>query len=538
MINREISIMIRIQHPTIIKFFGYSLEDFTGNNNVTILMELSINGSLSDYLDKVKNKQADFDNNTVRQIILIGITRAMMYLHQNHILHRDLKPLNVLLDSDYHPKIIDFGLSKFFEPDKTPNATNNCGTPIYMEPEIISNDLYSEKTDVYAFGILMYEVVTNKIPYPMYQSGKMTYFQFSKKVVEENYRPIFDLPVKKSIQELIEKCWSPNPEKRPSFENLFNKLAYSNKEWIIDIYEGIETENEYEMNKYFLENVDISKIENYVGLITEKKQDKEDKNSINEIKDQLARLAKENEEMKRQIAELKNESKNQQPKFQICDPPQTPNVAEISPRLSLNLDKNCEPSKSKKITVKSESLKVIVVGRPFVGKTSIIKRICFGVFEPEYVSTIGLSYLQYSACYDNKEIIINFWHTAGEEKSRSVSLMYYRNAHVAIIIFDLTNLDSANSIQSYIDDVKSICPDSYILVVANKEDLPNKVVPLDEIRNWCNHKGFGFQAVSAKTGHRINIIVPIILANITFVQIEETEIKLGTTNQKKKKGCC
>ncbi|KAK8850271.1 hypothetical protein M9Y10_018399 [Tritrichomonas musculus] len=203
MINREIGIMIRCQHPTIIKFVGYSLKDFNDQANVTIFMDLAKKGSLSDYLEKVRKGLSDilFDN-TVRQIILIGISYGMMYLHHRHIIHRDLKPGNVLLDDNLHPIITDFGLSKFNENNYSFDQSQQCGTSIYMAPEVFENNQYSEKADVYSFGILMYEVVTDSIPYPLFESKKITPIKFANKVIYEGYRPEFNVPIKLSSKNI------------------------------------------------------------------------------------------------------------------------------------------------------------------------------------------------------------------------------------------------------------------------------------------------------------------------------------------------
>ena len=116
MIKREIEIMIRYQPPTIIQFQGYSLNEFNNQDNVTIFMDLAEKGSLAEILQKTKSGLLDdiFDN-TQRQIILVGIARGMMHLHNNKVIHRDLKPGNILLDKELHPHITDFGMSKFSE---------------------------------------------------------------------------------------------------------------------------------------------------------------------------------------------------------------------------------------------------------------------------------------------------------------------------------------------------------------------------------------------------------------------------------------
>ena len=298
MINREISIMMRITHSTLIRFIGYSLEDFEGNNNVTIIMEYHEKGSLSKYLQDSRTGNADIEfDNTKRQIILIGIAYGMSFLHKNHIIHRDLKPSNILLDNELKPHIIDFGLSKFYEEGKPQSSIQQVGTKIYMSPETIEENVYNEKTDVYSFGILMFEVITNQIPYPDFQNGKITEYKFNNQVVQENFRPIFDFPVKDSIKNLIKRCWSKNSNERPTFEELFNKLAFNDENWIIDVYEGNENENEYDISKYFLDGVNSEEIFEYVEYI-------QDTTPFEELK-------KENEHMKTQIQEENIKSTDQ-----------------------------------------------------------------------------------------------------------------------------------------------------------------------------------------------------------------------------------
>ena len=159
-ILREIKILIQVQHPTIIRFYGFSYRDCEHKNNITIFLEFMENGSLEKY---ISGKNKDKLNNTQRQIILIGIARGMMILHEKNIIHRDLKPANILLDKDYKPHITDFGQSKHFNPNDSMNQScDGIGTSNYMAPEVIKEKKFDAKADVYSFGILMYELVTGK----------------------------------------------------------------------------------------------------------------------------------------------------------------------------------------------------------------------------------------------------------------------------------------------------------------------------------------------------------------------------------------
>ena len=100
--------LVRLQHFTIIKYYGYSLQDFDGKNNITLIIDLARNGSLSSYIERIRTPNNEiFYNNTSRQKILIGIVRGMIYLHSHGITNIDLTPRKILLDDYYLPKITD-----------------------------------------------------------------------------------------------------------------------------------------------------------------------------------------------------------------------------------------------------------------------------------------------------------------------------------------------------------------------------------------------------------------------------------------------
>ena len=277
MINREIGNMIRAQHPTIIKLFGYSLQDFDGFPNVVIFMELAANGSLSEILQKARNKNPDKNvDNTVRQIILVGVAFGMMHLHQHKIIHRDLKPDNVLINENYQPCVTDFGLSKSYESGNS-NPSRTCGTSVYKAPEVIKNRQYSEKSDVYSFAILMYEVLTDLVPFPSFLNDELTEFKFNEKVVCENFRPTFSVPIKKSFKELIEQCWSADPSERPSFEEIFHKLAFNIDDSSFDIFQSKPNQNN-KLNVNESNKTESNKTESNKGDLNKNESNKNDLN--------------------------------------------------------------------------------------------------------------------------------------------------------------------------------------------------------------------------------------------------------------------
>ena len=155
-------------------------------------MDYMKQGSLANLIEQETNSlcPSNYDN-TKRQIILVGIARGMMLLHKHCVIHRDLKPENILLDSDFHPRITDFGLSKFFDPNHSMSQSmSESGTVVYMAPEVISSDHFNTKADVYAFGILMFEVVAGRRAYDDVLSGKKKLNEFQLKTkVQNGFRP-------------------------------------------------------------------------------------------------------------------------------------------------------------------------------------------------------------------------------------------------------------------------------------------------------------------------------------------------------------
>ncbi|XP_072061658.1 cysteine-rich receptor-like protein kinase 10 isoform X2 [Arachis hypogaea] len=122
------------------------------------------NSSLALHLfDVEKRKQLSWK---VRMNIIKGIARGLLYLHEDSrlkIIHRDMKASNVLLDQDMNPKISDFGLARTFEKGQNEENTRRVmGTYGYMAPEYAMEGLYSVKSDVFSFGVLLLEIIAGK----------------------------------------------------------------------------------------------------------------------------------------------------------------------------------------------------------------------------------------------------------------------------------------------------------------------------------------------------------------------------------------
>lgn len=220
-LRREINIMSKLNHPSILQFIGFSPTNFLNELKPVIITEFMPNDSLQEIINlERKSISASFWNDTRKLINIYGIASAMSYLHAHNIIHRDLKPANILMDSFLCPKIADFGLSKSLSSSQNSMSLQSTvgfkGTPVYVAPEIWDHFEYTPAGDVYAFGFIVYEIVTTEEPFK-----NCTIMQIFKNVATGK-RPQFNGPVPGAYKKLIERCWNQDPSKRPTFDQIVN----------------------------------------------------------------------------------------------------------------------------------------------------------------------------------------------------------------------------------------------------------------------------------------------------------------------------
>ena len=208
--NNEIEKLFILRHPYIIQLYG--ITDKEKSQKLAVITELAPKGSLFDYLHKnpktKNNLSLEFKNKITKQLIC-----TMAYIHSRGYVHRDLKTQNILLDKNLDIKLCDFGLTKL-KSELNSGSGQFAGTPCYMAPELFDRKFYDDKIDVFAFGTVLWEIYTQKIPY-----ANCDAMEIKQKVTkgEELYCSSI---VPKQIANLIQKCRCVKASDRPSFEEI------------------------------------------------------------------------------------------------------------------------------------------------------------------------------------------------------------------------------------------------------------------------------------------------------------------------------
>jgi len=223
----EAHFLAAIEHPNILKLRGLSSEPLGGRTFFLLLDRLygtlkerlvdwrlqihKMSRGLSGISKSGKEKKKEFMK--LRMRAAVDLSSAVMYLHQNHIMDRDLKPENVGFDIRGDIKLFDFGLSREFEPDKGKpyKMTGMTGSLLYMAPENYFEKPYDESIDIFSLGIIFWELISLDRLYPNFNSNIL-----KDMVMKRGVRPAVNSKWSQGLQNLLRNMWSSTASERPT----------------------------------------------------------------------------------------------------------------------------------------------------------------------------------------------------------------------------------------------------------------------------------------------------------------------------------
>ncbi|ESL07536.1 serine/threonine protein kinase [Trypanosoma rangeli SC58] len=209
-VQNEIRILSAVNHPNIVRYH----EHFEDGTLIFIIMEYAEGGDLNSRIKEAKkNDPLKPFEPKLAMFWFLQICMALKYLHDNHILHRDLKTANVFLTSRNVVKLGDFGISTVLQ-NTMACAKTVCGTPYYFSPELCQNRPYNNKSDVWALGVVFYELLTLQRPF-----NAKSLKELLKKILVGQYDPI-PSTVPGEMRGLCAALLQVNPVQRPSINRI------------------------------------------------------------------------------------------------------------------------------------------------------------------------------------------------------------------------------------------------------------------------------------------------------------------------------
>ncbi|CAM8886812.1 unnamed protein product [Rhodiola kirilowii] len=208
----EVEIMLRLRHPNVVLFMGA----VTRPPNLSILTEYLPRGSLYRLLHN-PNHHID-ERRRIR--MALDVAKGLNYLHTSHptIVHRDLKSPNLLVDKNWVVKVCDFGLSRL-KHQTFLSSKSTAGTPEWMAPEVLKNEPSNEKSDVFSYGVILWELLTLRGPW-----SELNAMQVVGAVGFQNRRLDIPADADPTISQLISDCWQTEQQLRPCFAEIMQRL--------------------------------------------------------------------------------------------------------------------------------------------------------------------------------------------------------------------------------------------------------------------------------------------------------------------------
>ena len=258
-IYKEIIIQLKLKHPNITRLYSF-YEDI---DNIYMILEYSNNGTL---FSKIRSHKYLTEDEAF--IYFIQVVNAVNFLHENNLIHRDIKPENILLDKENNVKLCDFGwCTNILENEKRKTF---CGTIEYMSPELVSNEKYDKSVDIWALGILLYEMLHGYSPFKS-KNYTLNKEQLREEIFENIENVEYKIDRKDQLSNecisLIQNLLQKNEEDRLTVKEIFpqpwvTKYEKIKKKELIKFYNDREKKKKENIKKNNNEHLNIFKNKN------------------------------------------------------------------------------------------------------------------------------------------------------------------------------------------------------------------------------------------------------------------------------------
>jgi len=234
--RRESQAAASLSHPNIVSVYDVGVENIDNRDVYYIVMEYIKGKTLKDVIKEKKKLSVE---ETIDYSIQIA--EALEHAHKNHIVHRDIKPHNIMITEDGRVKVTDFGIARAASYTTVTNTSTIVGSVHYFSPEQARGRYTDEKSDIYSLGIVMYEMITGKVPF----EGDSPISIALKHIQEEIIPPAeFNHSIPISLQNVILKCVRKNQNDRyaSATQLLYDlrKLKYSNGNAVIENLDPVD----------------------------------------------------------------------------------------------------------------------------------------------------------------------------------------------------------------------------------------------------------------------------------------------------------
>lgn len=504
MIIREIKNLSKCSsfHQLIIPFRGISFKDLNGDkcDFPLVILDFATNGSLQNYFQKSK-KEVNEIPSYQKMIFLYGIAKAMECLHFLQITHRDLKPANILLNDKNYPLLADLGVSKLFDIHSTDPSTL-IGTLTYEAPEVLNGTVTNNEcfsTDVFSYSLISYFIISGKEPYEELKEELKKNLSFRDQIdfLSDKRFKLPDEIFPSYFQLLISLLWQNNPNDRPSFSDVVS---------LFDAGVMLPIENENELKQYleYRDFLEAPSLLNEERLI-QKRNELKSQNKLNlanvitfYLADQLN-----NAEAQIQIGIrysygeelILDRDKGFKYFSKAAEQDHSEALFYVGKAYKYGIGCQINDTKSKESfqkaadlgnelakaeiinnsypfqNIPSKSNLAVLFGSFSTGKTTFVNKIRDFYNNSQTISTLRPDEYELMAQDDDNEwFCIKIRDTMSMEQFKGLNKNYFRNAQLAILIFDLSDINSFNKIDNWITLLREANGEAKLIIIGNKID--------------------------------------------------------------------